>query len=170
MKKEFLIERQGKTFALYAGLIDAAHDQGLHSIETAIVQIPTEENKFVAICTAKVTMARNSGYDSFSGIGDASPQNVTPAMRNCLLRMAETRAKARALRDAVNIGVAAFEELGDEGDDTKPSPQQWGDKVEETLREVVSVTKAAIAGEKCPECFAPAGRPHGTNCSRRQAA
>jgi hypothetical protein len=52
----------------------------------------------------------------FTGIGDAAPNNVTPAMQTCLVRMAETRAKARALRDAVNIGVAAFEELDNEGE------------------------------------------------------
>src|SRR5205823_6640768 len=52
----------------------------------------------------------------FSGIGDANPSNVAPAMVTCLLRLAETRAKARAMRDAVNVGVAAFEELGAEED------------------------------------------------------
>ena len=52
---------------------------------------------------------------TFTGIGDAAPNNVAPAMQTCLIRMAETRAKARALRDGVNVGTAALEELGDEG-------------------------------------------------------
>lgn len=115
MKKEFLIERQGKQFALYAGLLDLAHEKGLKSITTAIVQLPTEENKRTAICTATVVFERDGVERTFTGIGDAAPNNVAPAMQTCLIRMAETRSKARALRDGTNIGVAAFEELGDDG-------------------------------------------------------
>lgn len=115
MKKEFVVERQGKSFILYAGLLDLAHQQGLKSIRTAVSQVPAEDNNRVAICTATVVIEKDGVERTFTGIGDAAPNNVAPAMQTCLLRMAETRAKARALRDAVNVGVAAFEELGDEG-------------------------------------------------------
>ena len=108
-----MVERQGKTFCLYAGLLDLAHQNGLQSIKTTLVQVPHETNGRTAICTATVVILKNGTETEFTGIGDAAPNNVAPAMQNCLIRMAETRAKARALRDAVNIGVAAFEELGD---------------------------------------------------------
>jgi hypothetical protein len=122
MKKEFLKERGGKQFVLYAGLLDLAHQKGLQSIHTEIVQVPSEDNNRVAICTATVTMEVDGKTVVFTGIGDAAPNNVAPAMQTCLLRMAETRAKARALRDGTNIGVAAFEELGNgTGDDTDES-------------------------------------------------
>jgi hypothetical protein len=114
VKKEFIVERQGRSFVLYAGLLDLAHSQGLKSIETKLVQVPSEANNRVAICTAVVVMEKDGVERSFSGVGDAAPNNVAPAMALCLIRMSETRAKARALRDAVNIGVAAFEELGEE--------------------------------------------------------
>ena len=114
MRKEFMVERQGRAFCLYAGLLDLAHQQGLKSIRTEMIQAPTEANNRVAICSATVVMEAGGVEKLFTGIGDAAPNNVAPAMQSCLLRMSETRAKARALRDAVNIGVAAFEELGDD--------------------------------------------------------
>ncbi len=114
MRKEFIVNRQGKEFVLYAGLLDLAHQHGLTSIRTELVQVPSEENNRVAICTATAVFARDGMERVFTGIGDAAPNNVAPAMQTCLIRMAETRSKARALRDAVNIGVAAFEELGDD--------------------------------------------------------
>lgn len=114
MRKEFIIERQGKAFCLYAGLLDLAHQQGLVAIDTNLVQIPTESNQHLAIVVATVRLIQEGQEQKFTGIGDASPLNVAPAMRQCLIRMAETRAKARALRDAVNIGVAAYEELAEE--------------------------------------------------------
>jgi hypothetical protein len=117
MRDEFLITRQGKQYVLFAGLLDEAHNRGLNSIDTELVQGPTEENGRVAICKAKVEMEDGR---TFSGIGDASPENVGRNIVPHIIRMAETRAKARALRDAVNVGATALEELAD-GDDALPT-------------------------------------------------
>ncbi len=105
-----MIERQGRRFVLYAGLLDEAHARGLRSIETELLQAPSPENGEVAIVRAVVRTEEGK----FSGIGDASPENVNRSIAPHLIRMAETRAKARALRDAINVGVTAYEELGDE--------------------------------------------------------
>jgi len=110
MQEEYMIERQGKKFVLYAGLLDEAHERGLRSIETELLQVPTVENGEVAIARAVV----RTEDGKFSGIGDASPDNVGRNIAPHIIRMAETRAKARALRDAINVGVAALEELGGE--------------------------------------------------------
>jgi hypothetical protein len=110
VREEYMIERQGKKFVLYAGLLEEAHARGLRSIETELLQIPSLENGEVAIVRAVVRTEEGK----FSGIGDASPENVNRAISPHLIRMAETRAKARALRDAINVGVTALEELGGE--------------------------------------------------------
>ena len=110
MREEYMIERQGKRFVLYAGLLEEAHSRGLRSIETDLLQVPEAGNGEVAIAKAVV---RTEG-GKFSGIGDASPENVNRTIAPHVIRMAETRAKARALRDAINVGVTAFEELGGE--------------------------------------------------------
>ncbi len=119
MKKEFIVERSGRSFALYAGLLEEAHSQGLKSISTTLLQIPSDDNGRVAICQATVQTEKGT----FSGLGDAAPENVARPMATCLIRMAETRAKARALRDAVNVGVVALEELAGEGDEAEEGPR-----------------------------------------------
>ncbi len=111
-----------KQVALYKGLLAQAHAEGLTRITTRLRQIPTEENARTAIATAEVVTAKGT----FEGIGDASPENVPPHILPHLIRMAETRAKARALRDAVNIGVVSFEELDGADDAASPSDLGWG--------------------------------------------
>ncbi len=116
MKPEFVVERQGKSFVLYAGLLDQAHSEGLRRINTLLIQAPDENNALTAIASAEVETTKGT----FSGIGDASPANVTQPMVACLIRMAETRAKARALRDAINVGTCSLEELGEDAATDQP--------------------------------------------------
>jgi len=118
-----MIERQGKRFVLYAGLLEEAHSRGLRSIETELLQVPASSNGEVAIVKAVV----RTDEGKFGGIGDASPENVNRAIAPHLIRMAETRAKARALRDAINVGVTAFEELGGEEEVVESSGTQERD-------------------------------------------
>lgn len=117
MREEFLITRQGKQYVLFAGLLDEAHTRGLRSIDTELIQVPTAENGNVAVVKATVEMEDDR---TFSGIGDASPENVGRNIVPHIIRMAETRAKARALRDAVNVGATALEELSD-ADEAPPT-------------------------------------------------
>jgi hypothetical protein len=120
VRDEFMITRQGKQYVLFAGLLDEAHSLGLKGIDTDLIQIPDESNGNVAIVKATAEMEDER---RFSGIGDASPDNVGRNIAPHLIRM--TRAKARALRDAVNVGATAMEELSD-GDDAPPASSPRG--------------------------------------------
>jgi hypothetical protein len=117
-----MITRQGKQYVLFQGLLDEAHSQGLRGIDTELLQVPDSENGNVAIVKAICEMEDGR---KFSGIGDASPENVGRNIAPHIIRMAETRAKARALRDAVNVGATALEELS-EGDDAPPASSGYG--------------------------------------------
>jgi len=106
----FIMTIQGKDFCIYAGLLDLAHQKGLQGITVDAVQYPTKENGLEAICRA--TVESKTG-EVFIELGDANPKNTNQKIVNHILRMAATRAKARALRDFTNIGITCLEELGD---------------------------------------------------------
>jgi hypothetical protein len=116
---KYVVTINGKQFVQYAGLVDLAHKIGIQSVKTDLIQIPTADNKAVCICRAEVEMKDGK---VFTGIGDASPANVSPRLVPALIRFAETRAKARALRDATNVGMVALEEL-DHEEETMPVRQ-----------------------------------------------
>jgi hypothetical protein len=111
--QEFIKNLQGKDFVLFSGLLELAHQDGLSQTVTDIIQFPNQANGMTTIVKASVTTKKGT----FSGIGDASPTSVpNKAIAVHSIRMAETRAVARALRVATNVGMTALEELGgDEG-------------------------------------------------------
>lgn len=123
INRDYVIDRQGKPFVTYVGLLDAAHKQGLREISTEILQFPSAGNDDTCIVRATVQLERRSdgseGACLFTGIGDANPKNVSRNIAPHAIRMAETRAKARALRDALNVTA----ELDDDAQADEPAHQ-----------------------------------------------
>ncbi len=110
MDPKHIVRLQGREYPLFAGILAEAHERGLQSIAVELLQVPEEANEHTAICRATVTMQDGS---TFSDVGDASPRNTNPRIATALIRMASTRAKGRALRDAINVGQTMLEELPD---------------------------------------------------------
>jgi hypothetical protein len=109
----FIISIDGHDFVKYQGLLDLGHQKGISQIEVDTVQLPTPDNGNFAIC--KATVVSDTGK-SFTDIGDATPQNCNAKVSKHLLRLASTRAIARALRSFTNVGLTAIEELSDLND------------------------------------------------------
>jgi len=115
----FIKNIKGKDFVLYSGLLDLAHQIGLQSIRVETIQYPTKDNGLEAICKAHV---ESKNGEDFIEIADANPNNVAPLVKKHVLRMAATRAKARALRDLTNVGMTCLEEINvDEIENEKPN-------------------------------------------------
>jgi hypothetical protein len=186
--KQFLVEREGRTFALYAGLLDAAHRAGLRRITTSVVQAGSAANGETWVVAAEVETDKGT----FGGIGDASPANVPPDLQAALPRLAETRAKARALRDALNAGaLVALEELGSPaaGEPLPPSPpprpvpgdtpapaspppapsEEGATPAQLTAIERLS-RERALSGAELDQAYQSAGARVGQPLSKRQAS
>jgi hypothetical protein len=165
---KFIVNLQGKDHPLYAGILAEAHSRGLQAIETLVIQIPTADNDHTAIVRAIVQMKDGS---TFTGYGDANPKNVNPRIATALLRMAETRAKGRALRDAIDCGATMLEELPDLEEEEKPRypPDKWGAKKPEVVgtpkqQADAALHEAAARGREkmlAPSGMTPAGAVKG---------
>jgi len=91
-------------------------------IEVDALQYPQGERNF-AICKAAVL---SKFGEIFTDVGDANPTNCNSKVAKHLLRMASTRAKARALRDFDDIGMTCLEELGDPDEVIGEEPSEQG--------------------------------------------
>ena len=96
----------GKDFIQYCGLLAMAHEQGLISLSASFVSVTSELAIAVAFAVFK------DGRKFFEA-ADSTPINVHAQVKGHFPRVALTRAKARVLRDALNIGMVAVEELED---------------------------------------------------------
>ncbi len=150
--KKFLIERQGKQVVLYQGLLDLAHEMGLVSLRSEILQFPNMDNNGTCYAMATAIFKRNGEEMIFQDFADANAGNVTPAMKNCIPRMAATRAKARCLRDGTNCGVTAFEELGD---DTPEPPYERPQRTNPPHNRQYPRQEARTASEPADDGYRP---------------
>ena len=99
----------GQDYVTFAELITEAHKRGFQGLSTELLDYKMDENVPVyAVVTA--TAKFESG--TYEAIGDATRENTNRGIGPHLIRMASTRAMARALRVALGVGRTALEELG----------------------------------------------------------
>jgi hypothetical protein len=105
--KEYLQMVHGHPFVLYKGLLAMAHAAGLTELHAEFILV---EPGIIALAKAQAVFADGR---RFAEAADATPDNVGDTVQAHFARIALTRAKARCLRDALNIGLCSLEEIGD---------------------------------------------------------
>ena len=114
-REGWIMNRQGKEFMTFKGLLWMAHQQGLTSIISTPVHEDYENAFFAFRAEARGFKEINGEMREvvFADEGDATLKNVGKMIHPHLRRMASTRAMVRALRIYTGVGMTAFEELGD---------------------------------------------------------
>ena len=104
---QFITMIQGRPFVRFDGLLSLGHARGLVELSTTVVVV----TEAMAVCQC---VARFTDGLVVTDIGDASPGNVKKHLAPHWIRIAATRASARALRRALNVDAVALEELGED--------------------------------------------------------
>ena len=126
-KQKFGVNIKGKEAIKLEGLTAFAHEKGMWKFNTEIIQFPSDQNGWTAICKTTI-----GGYDydpvtekirevEYSDIGDANTNNCGKMVAASYIRMASTRSQARALRKYTNIDMVCSSELSDVVDEA-PEP------------------------------------------------
>lgn len=113
-----ILDLKGKIYITYAGILKHAHAKAERPLRAVRVSDPQSAGDTVWMrCTVEV-QEPDGTRSTFEGIGDSfsTPKMIPP------IRMAETRAKARALRTAYAIPFVAQEEMG--ADIVEAEPRQ----------------------------------------------
>ncbi len=91
-------------FVRYVGLLQLAHARGLLSLKARFISVTPE----LALAEAEATFADGR---VFVEAADSTTANCGPQVRAHFPRMALVRAKARCLRDALNVSECSLEEV-----------------------------------------------------------
>jgi len=105
-----LLLLEGKWFITHSGLLRLARRKKCRGIHVDMAPEFCDPGSSRWACRA--TVFKSPTCKGFSGFGDADPSNVDPLVHGAEMRMAETRAVARALRKAYAVPLCSVEELG----------------------------------------------------------
>ena len=124
----------------YSELLALAHTKGIKGISVELIQAPNTDNKMTAICKATVVMANKVSY---TDIGEASPANVDDVnLLGFVVKVASTRSKLRALRDALCLSENNDQPTLDSELDPKYVPKTLLQKI--AIRKVFQKLKSDI--------------------------
>ena len=167
-KRKFTNNIKGKDAIKLEGLTAVAHEKGMWKFETEIIQFPSDQNAWTAICKTTI-----GGYDwdpiedkitrvEYSDIGDANTNNCGKMVAASYIRMASTRSQARALRKYTNIDMVCSSELSEVVDEA-PEPLITVEQLTEVKQLIGS---KCISKEKFSEILY--GLFHHTNFKRQR--
>jgi len=103
-----IVNIKGKDFMTYEGLLKKAHEKG--KFDLVVIEKKISEDMKTAWCHVRLT----ADGQTIDGMGSSTPENTGSMTENHPIEMAHTRAKGRALRDYLNIGLVMAEELKDQ--------------------------------------------------------
>jgi hypothetical protein len=108
----------GRWYVTHAGLVRTAQRRRCHGIDTSLQKEVSDP--IAGRWVFKATVYKTPGSRGFVGYGDADPSNVSWLVRGAEMRVAETRAVDRALRQAYGIDLCSVEELGSSASSPRP--------------------------------------------------
>lgn len=124
-KQKFSVNIKGKDAIKLEGLTALAHEKGMWKFKTSIIQYPSDQNQWTAICE---TVIGGYAWDpvtdkvrevEYSDIGDANMANCGKMVAAAYIRMASTRSQARALRKYTNVDMVCSSEMSDVIEETQ---------------------------------------------------